>query len=242
MPINKGGTGITSAGASGNFLRSNGTSFTSSALTAGDIPAGNLNYIQNTTTQQTNASFNISGSGIVGGDLSVNGALNASGAGLTNLNAASIITGTLDNARLAAIPTANIADGAVTTPKIANSAVTALKIGNNQVVKNLNGLTNTVNLAAGENVTITPSGNTLTISAAGGNFIQLTTQQPSSNFNISGNGTALNLTASGTVSGHLVNATTQYNIGGNRVFSVAGEDNLFAGINSGNSNTDGNNN
>ncbi|HET9786599.1 MAG TPA: tail fiber domain-containing protein, partial [Pyrinomonadaceae bacterium] len=80
------------------------------------------------------------------------------GSSITNINASNITTGTLDNARLGTIPTANIADG----------AVTAAKIGSNQVVKNINGLTDNVSLVAGANVTLTPSGNTLTISAATG--------------------------------------------------------------------------
>jgi FG-GAP repeat/PKD domain/Chaperone of endosialidase len=197
--VANGGTGLTSAGTNGNFLRSNGAGFTSSPLTATDIPAGNTNYIQNTTTQQTGANFNVAGSGVVGGDLSVTGVLNASGSGLTNLNAASITSGTLDTARLGSIPTSNIADSAVTTPKIgdsavttskiADSAVTASKIGSNEVVKNLNGMKDNVTLTAGANVTITPVGNTLTIATSGGNFIQnSTSQQPGSNFNISGDG------------------------------------------------------
>jgi hypothetical protein len=37
----------------------------------------NTNFIQNTTTQQTNSNFNISGNGTVGGNLTVNGTLNA---------------------------------------------------------------------------------------------------------------------------------------------------------------------
>jgi hypothetical protein len=198
------------------------------------------NYIHNTTTQQANANFNISGNGVVGGNLSVNGALNANGSGLTDLNATNITTGTLDNARLGTISTANIADGAITTPKIADSTITAEKIGSNQVVKKLNGLTDNVNLVAGSNVTITPSGNTLTISAAGGNFIQnTTTQQAGSNFNISGDGTAANLTASSTLSGNIVNATTQFNLGGNRILSAPGTANLFVGSGAGNSNTTG---
>ncbi len=66
-----------------------------------------------------------------------------------------------------------------------------------------------------------PAGNT--------NYIQNTTgQQSSSNFNISGNGTA------GTL-----NAGTQYNIGGNRVLSIPGTNNTFAGVSAGQFNTDG---
>jgi len=58
------------------------------------------------------------------------------------------------------------------------------------------------------------------------NYIQNgSSQQASSNFNISGNGTA-----GGTLSGNLVNATTQYNLGGSRVLSNAGFQNLFVGV------------
>lgn len=53
-------------------------------------------------------------------------------------------------------------------------------------------------------------------------------QQPSSNFNISGVGTA------GTV-----NATTQFNIGGSRILANSGINNIFAGIGTGAANTTG---
>jgi hypothetical protein len=105
---------------------------------------------------------------------------NGNGAGLTNLNAGSITTGTLSNARLGQLPTANLADGAVTAAKIASG----------QVVKSVNTLKDDVTLAAGANISITPAGNTLTIAATGsGNpiFNQTTLQTPA-NFNISGNG------------------------------------------------------
>ena len=51
---------------------------------------------------------------------------------------------------------------------IQNNAVTAAKIAGGQVVKGLNGLQDAVTLSAGTNVTITPSGQTLTIAASGG--------------------------------------------------------------------------
>jgi len=82
---------------------------------------------------------------------------NGNGSGLTNLNASNITTGTLANARLGQIPTANIADSAVTSAKIAGG----------QVTKSVNGLTDNVTLAAGSNISITPSGNTLTIASTG---------------------------------------------------------------------------
>lgn len=49
--------------------------------------------------------------------------------------------------------------------------------------------------------------------------------QASSNFNVSGNGTA-----GGTLSGNIVNAATQYNLGGNRILRASGSRNLFAGV------------
>jgi hypothetical protein len=51
---------------------------------------------------------------------------------------------------------------------LADNGVTAGKIASGQVVKSVNGLKDAVTLAAGSNVTITPSGQTLTIAATGG--------------------------------------------------------------------------
>ena len=55
--------------------------------------------------------------------------------------------------------------------------------------------------------------------------------QPTANFNISGSGKA-----------NIFDAATQFNIGGNRVLSVQGSVNLFAGVNAGTANTSGNSN
>jgi hypothetical protein len=55
-----------------------------------------------------------------------------------------------------------------------------------------------------------------------------TSQQATSNFNISGNGTA-----AGTLSANAVSSSTQYNIGGNRVLTVTGNANTVAGIGAG---------
>ncbi|MBS4032859.1 MAG: hypothetical protein KGZ85_00220 [Ignavibacterium sp.] len=62
----------------------------------------------------------------------------------------------------------DIMDEAVTTTKIHDGAVTGAKIGSNQVVKSLNGIKDDVTLVAGTNITLTPSGNNITINAAGG--------------------------------------------------------------------------
>ena len=68
-----------------------------------------------------------------------------------------------------------------------------------------------------------------------GNYIQNNPASPQAgNFNISGNGTA-----SGTLSANIVNATTQYNIAGQKVFSIPGTDNTFAGVGAGANNTSG---
>src|SRR5437870_1197770 len=67
------------------------------------------------------------------------------------------------------------------------------------------------------------------------NYIQNTNSpQSSSNFNISGDGTA-----GGTLAGNVVNATTQYNIAGSRVISNAGNSKMFVGVGAGNFNTTG---
>ena len=69
-------------------------------------------------------------------------------------------------------------------------------------------------------------------------YVQNTTaQQASSNFNISGNGTA-----GGTLTGNVVNAQTQFNLGGFRLLNNAGSNNFFAGVSAGLSNTTGDNN
>jgi len=76
-----------------------------------------------------------------------------------------------------------------------------------------------------------PDGTSMTTaSAGGGNYIQnTTTQQANSNFNVSGDGTA-----GGTLSGSVVNAATQFNLGGQRILSnqPGGNSNLFIGFNS----------
>jgi hypothetical protein len=66
------------------------------------------------------------------------------------------------------------------------------------------------------------------IPSLGGTYIQnSTTTQASSNFNISGNGTV-----GGTLSGNIVNATTQFNLNGSRFLADA-NNNLFVGLSAG---------
>ncbi|HEV8131860.1 MAG TPA: hypothetical protein VGQ81_11460 [Acidobacteriota bacterium] len=66
------------------------------------------------------------------------------------------------------VTTIHLADGAVTNSKLAAGAVTGDKIAAGQVVRSLNGLKDDVTVAAGDNVSISSSGNTLRISSTGG--------------------------------------------------------------------------
>ncbi len=68
------------------------------------------------------------------------------------------------------------------------------------------------------------------VPAGSGNYVQNTTSpQASSNFNISGDGTA-----GGTLAANVVNAASQYNIGGSRAFTVSSfSRNVFAGVSAG---------
>lgn len=61
-PVN-GGTGLSSVGASGNFLRSSGSAWTSGPLSASDIPDLGGSYIRNATALQSSTNFNIGGTG-----------------------------------------------------------------------------------------------------------------------------------------------------------------------------------
>lgn len=69
--MSNGGTGLSAAGSAGNYLRSDGTAWTSSPLQASDLPAGSSSYIQNGSVPQTSASFNVDGNGTIGGTLAV---------------------------------------------------------------------------------------------------------------------------------------------------------------------------
>jgi hypothetical protein len=77
VAVARGGTGLGAAGASGNYLRSNGVNWASAAIQTADIPSGSTNYIQNTTSPQSSSNFNITGDGVIAGDLTVAGTLTA---------------------------------------------------------------------------------------------------------------------------------------------------------------------
>ena len=119
-------------------------------------------------------------------------------------------------------------------------------------IKSLNAETaNTANNALSANSAINANNAALLNGIPAGGFILNTNGfQASSNFSISGNGSA-----GGTLSGNIVNATSQYNLNGNRVLAVdvtslyvgagagfgvtSGSGNSFVGQGSGNSTTTG---
>jgi len=81
-----------------------------------------------------------------------------------------IANNAVDSLKIAvgAVTSAKILNGTIVTSDLANNAITAGKIAAGQVVKSLNGLTDAVTLSQGTNIQITPSGNTITIAATGG--------------------------------------------------------------------------
>ncbi len=192
-----GGTGLSGVGSSGHFLRSNGTGWTTALLTAGDIPSLAGTYVQNTTTQQVGANFNIGGNGTIGGNLTVSGVFNGN-------VAASSITGTLG---------ASHGGTGLTGPT-----------GTNFLRGNGSG--------GWTSGTLIPAD----IPSLGGTYIQnQVSQQSSSNFNVSGSGTVgTTMTVGTTLTADTVNAVTQYNINGTRVFATTGTSNIFAGAGAGN--------
>jgi hypothetical protein len=149
-----------------------------------------------------------------------------------------------------------VANLGIDTAQLADNAVNAQKIAAGQVVKSINGLSDGVTLQAGTNITITPSGNTLTIDS-----INSGVSAVSHNTTLSGDGSSATplsvaaplalsgsdsdaiLSVANAGSGPAINATgdintnTRYNIGGSPVLSVSASSNTFVGVGTGPSNT-----
>ncbi|MCK5455088.1 MAG: hypothetical protein KAJ16_12035, partial [Calditrichia bacterium] len=84
------------------------------------------------------------------------------------VNSAKIQDGSVQITDLAFNPVARPLSPGVSTAEIADSAIIEVKIAAGEVVKSLNGLHDDVSLAAGNNVTIDQTGQTLTINSSGG--------------------------------------------------------------------------
>jgi len=122
---------------------------------------------------------------------------------------------------------------ALTARSVIDDAVDGDAIANGEVVRSLNSLTDNVTLAEGNNVTITPSGNTLTIAADGGSGFSLpyegstSSSDPGITITNSGTGRAATFNVSNTSS----SGTTLY--GENRGLGRSG---YFRVINTSNNN------
>jgi Chaperone of endosialidase len=135
-----------------------------------------------------------------------------------------------------------IANGGVATAQIADSSVTDAKIVSITGSK-VSGAVSNSNQLGGVAASLFVQTNDPRLTDArtptpgSGDYVQnTTTPQTAGNFNITGNGTA-----GGTLAGNIVNATTQYNIGGLRALAATGNNtfNTFVGLNSGAANSTG---
>ncbi len=146
---------------------------------AGDIAGGavvtTLNTLTDAVTLAAGSNINITPAGntltiaaTAGGDITGvtagTGLANGGTTGDVTLDIAAGGVGTTELAA-AAVTTAKIAPGAVTSAEIANATIVAGDVAAGAVVLTVNSLTDAVTLAAGTNMAIAPSGNTLTFNA-----------------------------------------------------------------------------
>ena len=110
--------------------------------------------------------------GLFDGNVTINGNLTVTGSSNFAVSVTHDATLSGNGTATSPLSVVSVPNGVVTTGTYANpSWITSLdgnKITTGTVLKSVNGITDNVTLAAGSNVTITPSGNTLTISATGG--------------------------------------------------------------------------
>ncbi|BDQ03413.1 hypothetical protein [Ignavibacterium sp.] len=144
------------------------------SLTASKIHSGQIVKSLNGLKDDVNL---VAGSNVTitpsGNDLTIS-ASGGGGGTVTQINTGAGLTGgpitTTGTISVAndGITTAMLQNNSVTSSKIADGTITATDIANSQVVKSINNLKDNVNLVAGSNITITPSGQNLTISSTSG--------------------------------------------------------------------------
>ncbi len=138
------------------------------SLLAGSAGVTSFNGLTGAVTLAAGANVTLSSSG----NMLTIAATGGGSGGITGVTAGTGLTGggVSGNVTLGiaagGVTASELSASAVTPPKIAAGAVTAAAIASGQVVKTLNGLADAVTLAAGSNVTLTTSGNTLTIASA----------------------------------------------------------------------------
>ena len=144
------------------------------SLTAGKISSGQV--VKSLNSLKDNISL-IAGTNITitptGNDLTIS-ATGGGGGTVTQINTGAGLTGgpitttgtiSVDNS---GITNTMLQNNAVTSTKILDGTITAGDIGSTQVVKSLNSIEDNVNLVGGTNITITPSGQEITISSTAG--------------------------------------------------------------------------
>jgi hypothetical protein len=219
--------------------------------------ANSPDYIQNTTSPQATSNFNISGNGTIGGTLTT-ASIGSPGGTLNIPGTATDIL--LINRKVTAMNEFR-ANGGILTHTIDNSAAAGLFFGSMNATSVQIGGTGTLAHPGPDAITLngktmvmgtlsTPFGGLLTnnidttgsasLSIGSSNATSINLNKPTTITGLltadGGISTSGNITVGGTFSSNIINATTQYNIGGNRLLSVAGLENLFAGIGAGQSN------
>ena len=200
-------TPVTGSGTAGQITKwagFNGTSFTVGDSTITDDKNGNVGIGTTAPTSKLTVAGTIETS--LGGYKFPDGTFQTTAARgtITSMTAGAGLFGGGNTGDL----TLGIAPLGVMNSMLANGSVTGSKIANGAVVRSFNGLFDNVSLLAGTNITITPSGNSLTIAAS--------STSVSHDDTLSGNGTSssplkvaapLSLTASN--AGAVITATNQ---------------------------------
>ena len=163
----QGGTGVATAAANTIFagpVAGVDAAPSFRALTGADLPAGSGLYIANSTTQQTNSNFNISGAGIVGGSLTAGSIIKQGGTSAQFLKA----DGSVDARSFATLSGSE----ALTNKSVNGVTPTAVTTGFTLA----GGLTNskTLTVAADANISGTNTGD-VTLSA-GQDYLTITNQ------------------------------------------------------------------